>query len=536
LSIKQHCIISEFSNKKVRIDVRFFLAAIKEGNMKDQSVIYDLLVIGGGINGTGIAADASGRGLNVLLCEMNDLASSTSSNSSKLIHGGLRYLEYYEFRLVREALAERETLLKNAPHIIWPLRFRLPHRRHLRPSWMIRIGLFMYDNLAKRATLKGSHGIKFGKESPVIDSITKGFEYSDAWVDDARMVVLNAIAARDNGANIMTRTRCSNAKRVDNIWEVTLHDNLTGQQQTVKAKALVNAAGPWVTRFFDDALKATSPKKIRLIKGSHIIVPRIHNEPQAYILQNEDKRIVFVIPYENDFSLIGTTDIEHIGDPATACISKEESDYLVSIVNAHFKHQITTEDIVASYSGVRPLLDDESDSAAEVTRDYTFEVDTAEGKAPLLSVFGGKITTYRKLSEAAVDGIISHFPKAGKSWTADVALPGGNFDTQHNLQTSLQRQYNWLPRKIINRYVRSYGTLSHEICAGISSMDEMGQNFGAGLYQREVEYLIAQEWAVDLEDIIWRRSKLGLHLTQAEKDTLASFLVTSTESLKASSK
>ncbi|MFT5757428.1 MAG: glycerol-3-phosphate dehydrogenase [Alteromonadaceae bacterium] len=493
--------------------------------MKDQSVIYDLLVIGGGINGTGIAADAAGRGLNVLLCEMNDLASSTSSNSSKLIHGGLRYLEYYEFRLVREALAEREILLKNAPHIIWPLRFRLPHRRHLRPSWMIRIGLFMYDNLAKRATLKGSQGIKFGKNSPMVNKITKGFEYSDAWVDDARMVVLNALAARDKGASILTRTRCSNAKRVGNTWEVTLHDNLTGQQKVVKTKALVNAAGPWVTSIFDEALKIPSPKKIRLIKGSHIIVPRIHNESQAYILQNEDKRIVFVIPYEDDFSLIGTTDVEHIGDPATACISQEETDYLISVVNAHFKHQISAKDIVATYSGVRPLLDDESDSAAAVTRDYTFEVDAPQGKAPLLSVFGGKITTYRKLSEAAVNGIISHFPEAGKCWTEDAALPGGDFDNQHNLQTSLQREYSWLPRKVVNRYVRSYGTLSHLICGGIKSLEGMGQHFGAGLYQREVEYLIEQEWAIDLEDIIWRRSKLSLQLTPAEKNELERFIV-----------
>ncbi len=500
--------------------------------MKAKNDIHDLLVIGGGINGVGIAADAAGRGLNVVLCEMNDLASATSSNSSKLVHGGLRYLEYYEFRLVREALAEREVLLKNAPHIIRPLRFRLPHRRHLRPSWMIRIGLFMYDNLAKRATLKGSHGIKFGKNSPVIDKITKGFEYSDAWVDDARLVVLNAIAAREKGACILTHTRCSNAKRVDDIWEVTLHDNLTGQQQVIKTKALVNAAGPWVTSFFDDALKTRSPKQIRLIKGSHIIVPRIHTESEAYILQNEDKRIVFVIPYEDDFSLIGTTDVEHTGDPVTACISKEETDYLISIINAHFKHQVSTKDIVATYSGVRPLLDDESDSAATVTRDYTFEVDATQGKAPLLSVFGGKITTYRKLAEAAVNGIIGHFPNAGKCWTADAVLPGGNFDNQHNLQTRLQRQYNWLPRKIINRYVRSYGTLSHEICAGLNSLEDMGQHFGAGLYQREVEYLIEHEWAVNLEDIIWRRSKLSLQLTQTEKNVLENFLATSTTTSK----
>jgi len=395
---------------------------------------------------------------------------------------------------------------------------------------MIRIGLFMYDNLAKRATLKGSHGIKFGKNSPVVSKITKGFEYSDASVDDARLVVLNAIAAKNKGATILTHTHCSNVKRVDDLWEVTLKDKETGQENIVKSKALVNAAGPWVTSFFENALKTPSPKKIRLIKGSHIIVPRIHAESQAYILQNEDNRIVFVIPYEDDFSLIGTTDVEHKGDPATACISPDETDYLISVVNDHFKHQISTEDIVSTYSGVRPLLDDESDSAAAVTRDYTFEVDSPRGLAPLLSVFGGKITTYRKLAEAAVNGIIDHFPNTGKSWTANAVLPGGNFDNQHDLQTSLQQQYMWLPRKIINRYVRSYGTLSHKICEGVNSLEGMGQHFGAGLYQREVEYLIDNEWAVNLEDIIWRRSKLGLQLTQTEKDALESFLGTTTAS------
>ncbi len=492
--------------------------------MKDKNDIHDLLIIGGGINGVGIAADAAGRGLKVLLCEMNDLASSTSSYSSKLIHGGLRYLEYYEFRLVREALAEREVLLKKAPHIIRPLRFRLPHRKHLRPSWMIRIGLFMYDNLAKRATLKGSHGIKFDKNSPVINTITKGFEYSDASVDDSRLVVLNAIAAKDKGANILTHTRCINAKRVGKLWHATLYNNLTGIKETVKAKALVNAAGPWVTQLFDDALRIKPPKQIRLIKGSHIIVPRIHTESQAYILQNEDNRIVFVIPFEDDFSLIGTTDVEHIGAPAAACISQEETDYLISVVNDHFTHQISSTDIVASYSGVRPLLDDDSDTPEAVTRDYTFEIDSPNDQAPLLSVFGGKITTYRKLAEAAIDGIVDYFPNARKSLTAEEPLPGGDFDNQHNLQTNLQRQYSWLPRPIINRYVRSYGTLAHKICAGLNSLEDMGQYFGAGLYQREVEYLIEHEWAVHLEDIIWRRSKLKLQLTETEKITLTTFI------------
>ena len=484
----------------------------------------DLLVIGGGVNGTGIALDAAGRGLSVILSEMNDLASSTSSNSSKLIHGGLRYLEYYEFRLVREALAEREVLLKKAPHIIQPLRFRLPHRPHLRPAWMIRAGLFLYDNLAKRATLKGSHAIKFDDNSPVISKITRGFEYSDASVDDARLVVLNAIGARDKGASILTHTRCIDAKRVDGKWQVTLANKDNGEQQIITAKVLVNAAGPWVTSLFDDALPIKSPKKIRLIKGSHIIVPRIHTESQAYILQNEDNRIVFVIPYEEHFSLIGTTDVEHFGDPAAACISEQETQYLIEVVNDHFNHKICELDIVASYAGVRPLLDDESDSPSAVTRDYTFEVDQPVGQAPLLSVFGGKITTYRKLSEAAVNGIIGNFPTAGGDWTADVCLPGGNFNNLHNLQASLQRQYCWLPHSLTKRLARSYGTLSHDICIDINSLEQMGQHFGAGLYQREVEYLINQEWAIDLADIIWRRTKLGLLLTQQEQTVLAQFI------------
>jgi len=495
----------------------------------------DLLVIGGGVNGTGIALDAAGRGLSVLLCEMNDLASSTSSNSSKLIHGGLRYLEYYEFRLVREALAEREVLLKKAPHIIQPLRFKLPHRPHLRPAWMIRAGLFLYDNLAKRATLKGSHSIKFGPQSPVVNKITRGFEYSDASVDDARLVVFNAIAAREKGASIQTHTRCIDAKRVGANWQVTLENKDNGEQQIITAKALVNAAGPWVTRLFDDALPVKSPKKIRLIKGSHIIVPRIHTESQAYILQNEDNRIVFVIPYEEHFSLIGTTDVEHFGDPSTAAISAAETEYLIEVVNEHFNHQISEHDIVASYAGVRPLLDDESDSPSAVTRDYTFEVDHPIGQAPLLSVFGGKITTYRKLSEAAVNGIIGHFPDARGDWTADACLPGGDFDNLHNLQVSLQRQFSWLPHTLTKRFARSYGTLSNEICDGLNSLEKMGQHFGAGLYQREVEYLIDQEWAIDLEDIIWRRTKLGLLLTAQEQTSLANFIRDFSDKKKAAS-
>lgn len=486
---------------------------------------YDVLIIGGGINGVGIAADTAGRGLSTLLCEMDDLASATSSNSSKLIHGGLRYLEHYEFRLVREALAEREVLLKKAPHIIWPLRFRLPHRPHLRPAWVIRLGLFLYDNLAKRATLKKSHSITFKDNSPLNPQILKGFEYSDAWVDDARLVVLNAMSAREKGAEILTRTRCLSAQRHKQHWLVVLENQLTRERQTIKAKTLVNAAGPWVTDFFDQALAKTAPKKIRLVKGSHIIVPRIYDAPEAYILQNEDKRIVFVIPYEEQFSLIGTTDVEHKGSPGDVEISQQEIDYLIAVVNKHFKNNIDTESIVSSYAGVRPLLDDDSDSPDKVTRDYTFEVDRAQGQALLLSIFGGKITTYRKLAEAAVNHIVEGFPHATPAWTANTPLPGGDFNQQSNLSQELQQEYPWLPPATRQRFVRSYGTLSRShVLKNVNTLADMGQHFGAGLYQREIEYLIKQEWAITLEDIIWRRTKLGLLLNQSEQNHLNYFL------------
>ncbi len=495
--------------------------------MSNHHNLYDLLVIGGGINGAGIAADAAGRGLNVLLCEMNDLASATSSHSSKLIHGGLRYLEYHEFRLVREALAEREVLLHKAPHIIWPLRFRLPHRPHLRPAWLIRIGLFLYDHLTRRGTLQASHSIRFTSDSPVVDQIHKGFEYSDAWVDDARLVVLNAVAARERGARILTRCRCVHAERRSQAgepaWEVTLENQRTGKRETVATKALVNAAGPWVVQIFNDALETPPPKHIRLVKGSHIIVPRIHDEPYAYILQNADNRIVFVLPYEDHFSLIGTTDVEYQGDPACACISEAEMQYLISVVNDHFKTKIRAREIVGSYSGVRPLMEDDADSPAAVTRDYTLELDQPPDRAPLLSVFGGKITTYRKLAESAVDQLSHHFPHIGKAWTAFEPLPGGDFDNQARLQNSLQQQYPWLPTEIARRYVRTYGTLSHQILCKAENLTEMGKHFGGGLYQREVEYLITQEWAQEIDDILWRRTKLGLFLTTDQEQALAEF-------------
>lgn len=482
--------------------------------MSKTSDILDIVVVGGGINGTGTAADAAGRGLKVLLCEQNDLASATSSNSSKLIHGGLRYLEHYEFRLVREALAERETLIKNAPHIIKPLRFRLPHQRHLRPSWMIRAGLFLYDNLAKRITLPSSTGIKFLEDSALVPSIKKGFEYSDGWVDDARLVVLNAMSAKENGAEILTRTQCINAVREESIWVVTLKDVLTGKETEVKTKAIVNASGPWVAKLFEDALPLKSPQKIRLVKGSHIVVPRIHKQEEAYMLQNEDERIVFVIPFEDKFSLIGTTDVEYKGDPSKVKISDEEINYLINITNDYFINKISREDIVTTYSGVRPLLDDDAEDAQEVSRDYTLELDDKYNKTPILSIFGGKITTYRKLSEAAVNKIEEYFPNIGNSWTADKALPGGDFTDQPSLINDIQKKYSWLSEKLIKRYVRSYGTYAYKFLKESESYADLGEKFTEDFYSAEIDYLIEHEWALTVDDIIWRRTKRGLYLNE----------------------
>lgn len=363
--------------------------------------VYDVAVVGGGINGVGIAADAAGRGLSVFLCEQHDLAQHTSSASSKLIHGGLRYLEHYEFRLVREALAEREVLLAKAPHIVKPLRFVLPHRPHLRPAWMIRAGLFLYDHLGKREKLPASRGLRFTGSSPLKAEIRRGFEYSDCAVDDARLVVLNAISAREHGAHVHTRTRCVSARRSKGLWHLHL-ERSDGSLYSIRARALVNAAGPWVARFIQDDLKQKSPYGIRLIQGSHIIVPKLYEGEHAYILQNEDRRIVFAIPYLDRFTMIGTTDREYQGDPAKVAISEEETAYLLQVVNAHFKQQLAAADILHSFAGVRPLCDDESDEPSAITRDYTLSLSAGNGEPPLLSVFGGKLTTYRKLAESAL--------------------------------------------------------------------------------------------------------------------------------------
>lgn len=487
--------------------------------------VYDLAVVGGGINGVGIAADAAGRGLSVFLCEQHDLASHTSSASSKLIHGGLRYLEHHEFRLVREALAEREVLLAKAPHIVHPLRFVLPHRPHLRPAWMIRAGLFLYDHLGRREKLPASRGLRFGADSPLKADITRGFEYSDCAVDDARLVVLNAMAARERGAHVHTRTRCVSARRSKGLWHLHL-ERSDGSLYSVRARALVNAAGPWVDRLLRDELRQKPPYSIRLIQGSHLIVPRLYDGDHAYILQNEDRRIVFAIPYLRHFTLIGTTDREYHGDPAQIRISDEEADYLLSVANAHFKHQLGRDDILHTFAGVRPLCDDESSDPSAVTRDYTLALDNTPGEAPLLSVFGGKLTTYRKLAEAALEQLAPHFAGViGPRWTATAPLPGGEtMSSVEDLAIQLMECLRQLDPPLAQRWASTYGSRIWNLLDGARNLSELGEHLGGGLYAREVQYLCREEWARSADDILWRRTKLGLFLTAEQQRQLERFL------------
>ena len=486
--------------------------------------IHDVLVIGGGINGCGIAMDIAGRGLKVLLCEQDDLASATSSRSSKLIHGGLRYLEFFQFRLVGKALAERETLLRNAPHIIRPMRFRLPHQPHLRPAWMIRLGLFLYDHLARRETLPGSHGVKLNPDGPLRGQLTRGFEYSDAWVDDARLVALTARAAAQHGAQIMTRTACVRAERKEGLWHVTLENRRTGQRSQHRSRALVNAAGPWVADLLEKVIDTPTRNPLRLVKGSHIVVPRLHQCEHAYILQNIDDRIVFVIPFEDDFSLIGTTDVDYQGDPAAAEISEQETRYLLRVVNSHFRQQLRPSDIRWSFAGVRALADEASGKAQSASRDYTLDVEAAAGQPPLLSVLGGKITTYRRLAEQAADQLCELLHKPSRAWTADAVLPGGDFRDQETLIADLHKLYPWLPDGMTRRFARSYGTLTHELLHDCHEMEDLGRHFGADLHAREVLYLIQHEWALNTDDVLWRRSKLGLRLQPGAVAALQDFM------------
>jgi glycerol-3-phosphate dehydrogenase len=488
---------------------------------------YDLLIVGGGINGAGIARDAAGRGLSVLLCEKDDLASHTSSASTKLIHGGLRYLEHYEFQLVRKALIEREVLLRAAPHIMWPLSFVMPHERSQRPGWMIRTGLLLYDLLARRELLPASQGIDLRRHpagAPLKNGFTRGFVYSDGWVDDARLVVLNAVDAAEKGARVMPRCRCEAVERHADHWAASLR-TAEGSQLNIRARGLVNAAGPWAAQFLQLAAPQASDKSLRLIKGSHIVVPRLFDHPYAYIFQHSDGRIVFAIPYEHDFTLLGTTDLDYQGSLDEVAISPEEVHYICGLANHYFERSIEPADVVWSYSGVRPLLDDASSQASTVTRDYRLELDAGddeERRAPLLSVFGGKITTFRKLAEEAVDRIGPLFGNYQPAWTANACLPGGDL---HGVQPSnrsvlefdsyvqaLQKRYPWLPESLVARYARAYGTRTHRLLKGRSELAHMGEEIAPMLYAAEVEYLMAHEWAATGADVLWRRSKLGLHL------------------------
>lgn len=478
----------------------------------------DLLVIGGGVNGCGIARDAAGRGLSVMLVEQDDLASHTSSASTKLIHGGLRYLEYYEFRLVREALLERERLLDIAPHIIWPLTFILPHSPEQRPAWMIRAGLFLYDHLARRRRLPASRAVDF-RGSPIGGILRgeyrRGFSYADCWVQDSRLVILNAKSAAGRGALILPRTRLLRATPDGAVWRTEIEDRASGSVRQVVARGLVNAAGPWVGDVLAERLGRNATKTVRLVKGSHIIVPRLYQEDFCFILQNADRRIVFVIPYEEDFSLIGTTDIPFSGDARSVAISDEETVYLCDSVSRYFRRPVTPADVVASYSGVRPLYDDRAANASAVTRDYVLEIEGGNGRPVLLSVFGGKITTYRRLAEHALEKLLPLLGHAvGPSWTAAEPLPGGDVadgDFAAFARDFVARHAGF-PEPMLHRLARAYGTQAEQILAGARSMADLGEDFGAGLTAAEVDYLIREEWARDVEDILWRRSKLRLHL------------------------
>ncbi|MXU66605.1 glycerol-3-phosphate dehydrogenase [Oceanomicrobium pacificus] len=481
---------------------------------------YDLLVIGGGINGCGIARDAAGRGLSVLLVEQSDLASATSSASTKLFHGGLRYLEYYEFRLVREALRERETLLRNMPHISWPLRFVLPHHSGLRPAWLLRLGLAIYDHMGGRKILPPTRVLDLAQDpagTPLKKDFRKAFEYSDCWVEDSRLVVLNARDAADRGAEIRTRCTCVGATAGTDGWEVDLQ-SAEGSKETVHARAIVNAAGPWVDQVLKGTLGQATPDRIRLVRGSHIVTRKLFDHDRPYIFQQSDGRIIFAIPYEGEFTLIGTTDADHDGPPDAAVCTPEEQDYLCAAASEYFAKPVTRSDIVWTYSGVRPLYDDGASSATAATRDYVLKLiggDGADGPAaPLLSVFGGKITTYRKLAEAAVAKLERVFGPLPAGWTADAPLPGGDFpvDGFDALVAGLQADYPFLPPALARRLARAYGTCARALLGDASDMAALGADFGAGLTEAEIRYLMAREWARSAEDVIWRRSKLGLRL------------------------
>ncbi|RAI00502.1 glycerol-3-phosphate dehydrogenase [Acuticoccus sediminis] len=494
----------------------------------DQHDTFDILVIGGGINGCGIARDMIGRGYSVMLAEKVDFASGTSSWSTKLIHGGLRYLEHYEFRLVREALIEREVLWAMAPHIIRPLRFVLPHHEGLRPTWMLRLGLFAYDHLGGRKLLPPTRTLDLAHDeagAPLKPEFVKGFEYSDCWVDDARFVVLNARDAADRGAVIRTRTEVTEARPDGDAWRVTLR-GADGATRELRARCLVNAAGPWVDHVLGETFGRNDAHNVRLVQGSHIVVKKLYDHDKAYIFQNADGRIIFAIPYEGAFTLIGTTDRDFEGDPRDAKITDEEVGYLVEAASEYFRTPVEREDIVWTYSGVRPLFDDGASKAQEATRDYVLRTEGGHGKPALLNVFGGKLTTYRRLAESAAERIATMIGAKGGSWTARAPLPGGEMpiSVAQSFANRLCSTYPWLDPSLAARLSRLYGVRAQDILRGAESADDLGRSFGAGLTEREVRHLVDTEWAITAEDILWRRTKLGLFVTKDEASALDSYL------------
>jgi glycerol-3-phosphate dehydrogenase len=487
---------------------------------------FDLAIIGGGINGVGIARDAAGRGLRVVLLEQSDLASGTSSASTKLIHGGLRYLEHGALRLVRESLVEREVLLRMAPHAIRPMRFVLPHHSALRPAWMLRLGLFLYDHLGGRKILPATRRIDLAASeigAPLKPGYRVGFEYSDCWVDDARLVVLNAIDAAERSAMIRTHTRCVGASRQGGLWRVAV--DAGGMPETIVTRALINAAGPWVAQLSETILQRPTPVPIRLVKGSHIVVPKMFDHDRAYIFQSADDRVVFAIPYEGAFTLIGTTDQDYEGDPGASAPTSAEIEYLCTVASGYFRRAVAPGDVVWCYSGVRPLYDDGASKAKDATRDYVLALDAADDGAPLLTVYGGKLTTYRRLAEEALDRL-GRFLAIGAAWTRNEPLPGGGFawDGVPAQVARARRQWPFLTDAQATRLVRAYGTRLSQVLGAARSPEALGPAFGHGLTSAEVRYLARHEWAEAVDDVLWRRSKLGLHLSADEQRALAQFM------------
>jgi glycerol-3-phosphate dehydrogenase len=494
---------------------------------------FDIAIIGGGVNGCGIARDAAGRGWSVYLCEKDDLASSTSSASSKLIHGGLRYLEHFKFRLVREALIEREVLWRIAPHIVWPLRFVLPHHADLRPAWLLRIGLFLYDHLGGRRLLPPTRTLRLRDDpvgEPLKPQYTFGFEYSDCWAEDARLVVLNARDAADRGAVIAPRTRCIGRDREGGLWTLTVRDERSGRVSKIRARTLVNAAGPWVSEVLQSTLRSPTPAAIRLVKGSHVVVGRLFHHDRCYIFQNKDRRVLFVMPFERDYTLIGTTDLDYRGDLDAVQPSTDEIEYLCDAASAYFREPISANQVLWSYSGVRPLYDDGAPEAQEATRDYVLKLDVSEDAPALLSIFGGKITTYRRLAEAALAILSRYLPPARKAagWTGQEPLPGGDFSTDgfEMLVSDTASRSPFLARDTVRRLVRAYGTRAKALLGEAKTQSDLGRIFGADLTEAEVFYLAKNEWAMSAADVVWRRTKLGLRMSETEVQELEAYMRT----------